>query len=112
MVERPVKWLLSFILHLLFHRANYKKRFLEITATQEHVIMSTTREIMNVLEHLYLKRNAKFPFKLFKDNYASMFITILAKRNFPYLPKVNDAILHFWENGFLRDGLWITEFKG
>jgi len=100
--------IIMYCMHIF--RTSFRSTYLELISSPEHVITMTTREIVSIVEYIFLKRNIKSPFKAFDDNYIITYFSILTKKNFPYLQEVDMAILHFWENGFIGNGfLWVTD---
>jgi len=99
----------SFLSHL---RIDFSKKIDAIENSPEHVILSTARDLFNNGKHISMKLNRKFPYKIFDNNMALVTYKVLTKRNFPYLEEVNHAIMQFWENGFIKNSLWINDLKG
>jgi len=77
-----------------------------------HVLLSGRRDFAKGILLALMREGLPFPVKLFEDSFAHSSHHLLAKKNFPYLDKVNEAILHFHENGLLMDILWANDLKG
>jgi len=74
--------------------------------------MSISRDSFNNGKYIWMKLNRKYPYKLFDNNMALVTYKVLTKKSFPYLEEVNHAIMQFWENGFIKNSLWISDLKG
>jgi len=88
------------------------RKLAEVTESPRHVLMYYTHDFFVTGKKLYLQSNKEYPFQAMDDQFGLSTFHILVKNNFPYIHLVNDAILHFWENGFLKNSIWITELNG
>jgi len=85
------------------------RRFFEIIESPEHILLLHSRDYINAIRNVFIREKLPFPLQLFDDNYADVWSHYLTKKNFPYMEKVDQAIMIFYENGFLRESIFIRD---
>jgi len=98
------------MMHLTF-RITFTRKFFAFIESPTHVVLSITDDFLRGLEFILRDKGMENPFLPFEDSFARVTSHYLTKKNFPFLPKINEAILHFHENGLMIKSVWITEYK-